>query len=264
MEPAYPGVLAHYINLGDLYDRKGLRPHAAEFIHLKKHYQDCYTRAYQCLRAAKEVRRNGEKECGNPTALAKVSKRAKGILSREIRRKKGQTASVKKHFLGAITCQGLLCQYESIRCQCKRIYEIQDHGGLANELLRELNDGIVEAGYDLTEFLSPEDPTRLEHLMIPELSLAFVSTLPHQAFEKRPYRRIRMETMVDKESLKENRSKLRFANRIAGELMDDGIRELQKAKAIHDEMEEVYRPFVDFAGADRMTKALIEEILSLP
>lgn len=264
MEPAYPGVLAHYINLGDLYDRKGLRPHAAEFVRLKKRYQDCYTRAYQCLRAAKEVRRNGEKECSSPTALAKVSKRAKGILSREIRRKKGQKASVKKHFLGAITCQGLLCLYESVRCQCKRIYEIQDHGGLAHELLRELKDGIVEAGYDVTAFLSPEDPTRLEHLMVPELSLAFVSTLPHEPLEKRPYRRVRMETMADKESLKENRSKLRFANRIAGELMEDGIRELQKAKAIHDEMEETYRPFVDFAGADRMTKALIEEILSLP
>ena len=100
--------------------------------------------------------------------------------------------------------------------------------------------------------------------MVPELSLAFVTTWSHESLEKRPYRRIRMETMADKESLKENRSKLRFANRIAGELMDDGIRELQKAKAIHDEMEETYRPFVDFAGADRITKALIEEISSLP
>lgn len=263
MEPAYPGVVAHYINLGDYYDRKQLRPLAAEFMARKKRYQACYTRAYQCLRAAKEVRRNGEKECLTTEVLAKVSKRAKGILSREVKRKKGKQGSVKERFLGAISCEGLLYLFDSILTQCKRIYELQEYGGLTHDLLCELKDGIQAAGYDVIVCLSPEDPSRLEHLMVPELSLAFVRTLPHQSLDRRPYRRVRMETMAEKDTIKANRSKLRFANRIAGELMEDGIRELQKAKALHDDMEESYRPYVNFAEVDRVTRQLLEEIKGL-
>lgn len=257
-------MLAHYVNLGEFYDRKQLRPHAAEFIEVKKRYQASYVRAYQCLRAAHEVRCNGEKECVTDGVLAKIAKRAKGILSRELKKKKGEVGTVTQRFLDAITCQGVLCLYESIYNQCKRIYEIQDYGGTSHELLRELKNGIVEAGYDVTVFPSPEDPSRLSHLMVPELKLAFISKKGHESLEKRPYRRVRMETMVDKEEMKANRAKLRFSNRIASELLADGIAELQKAKKYHDEMESAYHPFVDFEGVNRVTKDLIKEISALP
>ncbi len=263
MEPVYPGVVSHYINLGDCYDRKVLHEKAADFIETKKRYQACYIRAYQCLRAAREVRRNGEKECTTPEVLAKVSKRTKGILSREVKRKKGLRGQVTQRFLGAVTCQGQLCLYESVESQCKRIYELQDNGGLAHEMLRELLDGILTAGYDVTAFLSPEDPTRLDHLMVPELSLAFLSSTGQRSPSKRPYRRVRMETMADRELWKANRSKLRFANRIAGELTEDGIRELEQAKLLHDDMEALFHHAVDFGRVDAITQDLLKEIQNL-
>lgn len=264
MEPTYPGMIGHYINLSAYYDRKKLKPQAEKMIELKKDYKACYTRAYQCFRAAKEVRRNGEKEFLTPAANAKLTKRANGILSREVKRKKESRGTVKKRFLGAVTCQGNLCLYETIQCQCKRVYELQDTCGLASKMLQELQEGIIKAGYDIIAFPSPEDPSRLDHIMIPELSLAFVTTLPRQALEKRPYRRIRIESMADKEVVKTNRAKLRFAYRVADELVEDGIRELKKAKEMHDEMEELYHSYVDFAGVNTVTNAIIEEILQLP
>lgn len=263
MEPTYPGVVSHYINLGDSYDRVALREKAASFIAIKKRYQDCYIRAYQCLRAAREVRRNGEKECITPDVLAKVSKRTKGILSREVKRKKGVRGALTQRFLGAITCEGQFCLYESVESQCKRIYELQDNGGLAHEMLRELQEGILAAGYDVTAFLSPEDPTRLDHLMVPALSLAFLSSTTQRTPNKRPYRRVRMETMADRELWKTNRAKLRFANRIAGELVEDGIRELAQAKLLHDDLEAVFHSFVDFGKVETMTQDLLQEIQAM-
>jgi hypothetical protein len=264
MEPAYPGALGHYINLGTFYDRKKLRPFAEKLIDLKNQNQACYTRAYQCLRAAQEVRKNGEKVFLTSMAKEKAAKRANGILSREIKGKRGKRGKETKRFIGGITCQGLLCLYETVQTQCKRIYELQDSCAIANLLLQELKEGILAAGYDIILFPAPEDPSRLEHLIVPELSLGFVTTRPNQVLEKRPYRRIRMESMADKEVLKRNRAKLRFAYRIANELTEDGIKELKQAKAIHDEMEAIYHPFVNFSGVNKMTKALIEEIEELP
>lgn len=264
MEPEYVGVLGHYINLGAFYDRKKLHPFAEKLVDISNQYHASYTRAYQCFRASQEVRRNGEKEFLTPMTQEKAAKRANGILSREIKRKKGKRGKEKRRFLGGITCEGLLCFYETAQNQCKKIYELQDSCGIADQMLRELKEGILAAGYDIIAFPSPEDATRLEHLIVPELSLGFVTTMPNRALEKRPYRRIRMESMADKEILKRNRAKLRFAYRISAELMEDGIQELKQAKAFHDEMEAIYHPFVNFAGVNKMTKALIEEIEQLP
>jgi len=264
MEPAYPGALGHYINLGECYDRKKLRPIAGELVELVKKYQACYQRAYQCFRAAVEVRRNGEKELVTPSTLLKIEKRANGILSREVKRKKGKQGKVTQRFLGSITCQGIFCLYETVQSQCKRIYELQENGGLAHYLLSNLKEGILNAGYDVIAYPSPEDPTRLEHLMVPELSLAFVTTMPHKTLEKRPFRRIRLESMVDKDLLKSNKPKLRFANRIANDLIEDGIHELEKAKAWHDDLEALYHPYVDFTAVNKISKKLIEEIAQLP
>lgn len=264
IEPAYPGALGHYVNLGDFYERAQLHTHAGELISLKQRYQAAYARAYQCLRAAQEVRRNGESACQTEAALAKTKKRAKGILSRELKRRKGVRGTLHRRFLGAITCHGRLELGDSLRAQYKRIYEIEDHGGLAGELLRDLQEGVLAAGYNAIACLSADDPNRLAHLVVPELSLAFLTATGTAKKEKRPYRRVRMESMLEREELKLTRPKLRFSKRIAWELTADAIRELEKAKALHDEMEAVYHPFVNFKGIDRLTKELLEEIKALP
>lgn len=264
MEPTYPGVRGHYINLGDCYDRKALFPHGEEIVRRKQEYQAVYARAYQCLRAAKEVRRSGETDFLSAAVSEKLDKRAKGILSREIKRKKGEVGTERKAFLGAISCQGAFVLHETIQSQCKRVYELQDYAGLAHELLSRLRVGILEAGYALRTFLSPEDPERIDQLMVPELSLAFVATQTQQPWAWRPYRRVRLETLPERELISRKRPKLRFSKRIADSLLEDGVRELAQGKAMHDALEDAYHPFVDFARADQITTELIEEIITLP
>ncbi len=263
-DPTYPGALGHYVSLGDFYDRKGLRAFGDELVELNQRYRASYARAYQCLRAAKEVRQNGEEPFWTAGAAAKIKKRVQGILSREVKRKKGQRGRVARRFLGGLTCQGHICLYGTMEAQYKRIYELQDFSGLGGQMLAELLGGIQAAGYDVIAWLSPEDPTVLEHLSVPELSLAFVTTRGSHSLEKRPFRRIRLESMAEGELLKEGRTRLRFSNRMAAELQKDGIRELQQAKELHDALEAIYHPFVDFAGVNKLTRALAEEIGKLP
>lgn len=130
-------------------------------------------------------------------------------------------------------------------------------------MLQELSEGIKKAGYDVVEGYSPEEPSRMEHLIVKELSLAFLTTKPHKPLEKRPYRRIRIESLVNKDLYRHHRAKLRFSRKIADGLNADGIVELQKAKELHDEMEALYNPFVHFEGVNQEANKLIAEIKSL-
>lgn len=262
MEPAYPGAVGHYINLGDCYDRKSLHALTDDFKDLGERYRDLYARAYQCLHASKEVRTNGERGFVTDKALSKMEKRVKGIISRELKKRNGITSKEKKRFLGAISCEGAMQLYESIDAQAKRVYELQDPYGVSYKMLEMLRKAILNTGYDVISFFSPEEPDRLEHLLVPELSLAFVRTWDKNTDGKRPYRRIRMESLLEKDFIKYKRPQFKFSQRIANELRVDAIEELKKAKDLHDEMEDLYAPFVDFKKVNNITDKLIAEINS--
>ena len=88
------------------------------------------------------------------------------------------------------------------------------------------------------------EPGRLEHLLIPELGVAFVTSRPGMAYPGKPYRRVRLDAL----SHPENKARLRFRARMAGVLREEGIAALQEAKAAHDLLEGVYNPYVDFEG----------------
>ena len=63
-------------------------------------------------------------------------------------------------------------------------------------------------------------------------------------YERKPYRRVRLDAL----SRSVDRAQLRFRGRMAGVLRDEGILALQEAKASHDQLEQVYNPYVDFEG----------------
>jgi len=98
--------------------------------------------------------------------------------------------------------------------------------------------------YDVTACPSTEEPGRLEHLLIPELGVAFVTSKPGMVYPGKPYRRVRLDAL----SHPENKARLRFRARMTGVLREEAITALQEAKAAHDLLEGVYNPYVDFEG----------------
>lgn len=127
---------------------------------------------------------------------------------------------------------------------CPKVYELEDSYEQAGPLLAALCEEAARRGYDVVACPSPEEPGRLEHLLIPELGVAFVTSRPGMAYPGKPYRRVRLDAL----SHPENKARLRFRARMAGVLREEGIAALQEAKAAHDLLEGVYNPYVDFEG----------------
>ena len=90
----------------------------------------------------------------------KLAKRAHGILSREVpRRKSMEPGHVKQRFLGAVTHKGPLCLYDTALAQCDRIYELTDSCGLAHELLIHVLAGRRPEAMTWSPALTPWPPT---------------------------------------------------------------------------------------------------------
>ena len=265
IEPKYPGAVERYVNMGACYDTAALWPLRREIMDLMAAYKGCYTRAYRILGAAGEILEEQRAAMASAGLDRKLAKRAQGILSREFPRRKGVPAGrVKRRFLGAVTCRGAMTLYDSALDQCPRIYQLMDPHGLAHGLLAPLLEGAAAAGYDVVACPDPMAPDRLAHLLVPELGLAFLSRAGELAPPGgKPYRRIRLEDAAGSELPRRNRPRLRFAKKVSAALLEEGVSALAQAKALHDQLELVYNPHVDFGLVSRISQELAEEILSL-
>ncbi len=260
-EPVYPGVVESYVNLGDCYDKVGLNGVRQEIMGCMVGYKECYKRAYRCLGAAAEIAEDMRAILTTQALEEKAAKRARGILSREVRTEGSGSGQAVQRFLGAVTHQGLVRFYDTAEALCKRIYVLEDSYGLAHLLLTHLLSGAAAAGHDVIACPSPMAPDRLEHLLIPGLSLAFLSASPALPYGKRPARRIHIDAMVDPDLARRNKARLRFSRKVSSALIDEAVSSLAQAKAMHDELEALYNPHVDFDRVYRMADDLAAAIL---
>lgn len=260
VEPKYPGVVERYVNLGAFYDKAALSKRREDIVSCMAGYKGCYNRAYRCLTAVAQLGEDMRASLLTPALEARLAKRAKGILSREVKRSGREPGTSVQRFLSAVTWQGFLCQFGTVDAQCKRVYELNDTYSLAHGMLTHLAAGAMAAGYDVVVCPSPLCPERMEHLLIPALSLAFVSSTPALPYEARPYRRIRLDAMADQELMRRCRARLRFSRKVSSALMDEAVEALAQAKAMHDELETIYNPHVDFDGVYRTADAIIAEL----
>jgi len=262
VEPKYPGVVERYVNLGDCYDTAALAPLRAEIMGCMTGYKDCYQRAYRCLDAASQIVADVRATLLTPALEEKMQKRATGILSREVHRQKGaMPGRVTQRFLSAITHADRIVLFETARAQCSKIYELSDSYGLSHPMLNHLLSEITRAGYDVVACPSPMAPDRLEHLLVPQLSLAFLTSTSAIPYPGHPYRRIRVDAMVGTDTLRRSRPRLRFAKKVSASLVDEAVSSLAQAKAMHDELEALYNPHVDFDRVNNIAQTIIAAIL---
>lgn len=261
IEPKYPGVIERYVNLGCCYDTAALSPLRGEIMGCMTGYKDCYQRAYRCLDAATQIAADMRATVFTPALEEKMQKRAAGILGREVRRQKGRAPGrVTQRFLSAVTHKGEITLFETAQAQCSRIYELSDSYGLSHTMLTYLLAGITAAGYDVVACPSPMAPERLEHLIVPELALAFLSSTSAPV-PGHPYRRIRLDAMAGAELLRRSRPRLRFSKKVSAALMEEAVASLAQAKQMHDDLEALYNPHVDFSRVDAMARETIGEII---
>lgn len=263
VEPKLPGVVESYVNLGRFYDHAALANKRKEIAAATKGYQSHYKRAYRCFTAAAQLCEDNRSLLLTPALEAKELKRARGILSREAKKTGQQPGQAVQRFLGAISCQGPSCLFETADALCHRVYELRDNYGLGAGMLTTLAAGCMSAGYDVILCPSPLFPDRAEHLLVPDLSLAFVTSTSALPYPGKPYRRIRMDAMADTEQLRKYKSRLKFARKVQSALLDEGIGSLAQAKAEHDELEKLYNPHVDFEGVYAQAEEITKELLAL-
>ena len=255
MEPMYPAAVDRYVNLGRFYDIERLKERRREIIACTDGYKREYQKAYASLRAARAVTREMEGEMQALWNGEKCEKRLQNIWKRERGHSLGKRARTTRRFLGGLTTKGRVNCEETLYTLCDHIYELDDSFHLAAAGLQRLADQIVQEGCDVILCPDPDAPERLAHVLVPELHLGFVTTNRAFRLTRIPYRRLRVDQMLEQEALHERRQELKLKGKLAEALEAEAIDHLRLAGEKHDELELIYHPFVNFDGV----MALAEE-----
>ena len=244
LEPQYPAAVDRYVNLGRFYDIAAAKACAADVKEHTRAYKAAYQRAYQNLKAAREVEMETVESLRARFDGEKVQRRMAGILARELKQNGGEPGDTTYRFLGGVTYKGYIWRFDSVNTLCQHVYELQDSWGFAGQILENARKTAAAKGWNTIACCAPEQPERIEHLLIPSLGLAFVSSCADMDYGKKPFRRIRLDAMTKPEE----KGRVRLRRKMTQLLRKDAVCALREAKERHDALEAVYNPYVDFEG----------------
>ena len=258
MEPKYPAAVDRYVDLGRFYDLTAAKADAEAVKEYTRAYQASYARAYRSLKAARQVELDGVTTVRRTFDAERMEGRIPGIVQRELHRKGHEAGRAVRRFLGSITHQGYVWRFDTVETLCPKVYELVDSWELAGKSLELLRCAAAKQGWDHIVCAAPEEPARIEHLLIPGLGLAFVTSRPGMEYGEKPFRRIRLDALVPLEG----KGRLRLQNRMITALREEGVAALKEAKANHDRLEAVYNPYVDFDGVRALAALEAGRLLS--
>lgn len=254
IDAVYAGSGDNYIDLSRFYDRAGIRSAHSEIVELTQAYKEEYSKAYLLISAYSSAKRALMPD--NSEYIAKGVKRIKGIISRELKRSENDVGKVKRRFLDGITCKGNVTLYDTVQQLCDRVYQIDGLCGISDFALQEIYLRGKSLNLNMILCLSPNDEG-INHILFPQLSTAFITENYEIPYPYPVYRRIRLDSIPDAGFIKA----IKEAKRVSDALSAKAIEKLQRAKALHDELEKKYNPFVDFDAVRSLANTEAEMLL---
>lgn len=228
-EPELFGADADYVNLGRFCRLPLSAKERDRALALNRAYKDRYQAAYGRLSAAAALEK--AEELRDAEVLRGEELRMRTLL--EALPDHGGPCVCEKRFISAISCRGYLRLNDTVDVLCKQIYYFRDDGSI---LTKAAAVAAKKAGRVIL-CPRPLRPEQLETVLLPELSIGLLraqASMPIPQGERL----------------------------LSNEALSQGMDALREAKALHDKLEAVYRPCMDFGALTAYTKEYVEKLFA--
>ncbi len=259
LEPNFPGALENIVNLCEFWDQEKLYAQRTGIIEETLKNRGFHTLASRYIRAAALINRENLSIQNSVVDFEKAEMFADALIKKYLPGAKQTPAVQKNCFLSGITPKGIISFEQTVYENCKKIVVIKDKfGAVSGAVYKKIAAALRIKGYESAVCRSFLDPDRIEHIIIPELSLAFVTENGFIKFETGA-RRIHARRFYNSSAVLTHKNKVRFNDRLIKELLESAHKTLACAKKTHDIMEKFYIDAVNFDRLDAFTKKFIEE-----
>lgn len=263
VDPKNPGVVDEIIHLGDFWNEAAMRKGRQKVLKINSEIGAIFERAYRYLRAAAHIYEDTAVLYSSNIDEAKINKAADelkeevfgGIPLAEV------TGRERRLFASAITPDGLKNYLDDL-IVLENVYTLEGFPGSGSErILEGLKLEALIRGFSVEAYYCAFHPKKLEHLIIPALDTAFTTVNKYHSTDACITKKIELSGMLDLEILAEKNELLDFDRMMFEKLLDRAIQTIGGAKALHDEMETYYIPYMDFNKVKVCWDATMERIL---
>lgn len=263
VEPKYAGVCEEIINLGQFWNGELLRERANEIIGVTTQNKKLHKTAAAYISAAGELVYDNYKLSKQFINKQKCENFALNFAPSLLPKKMSFKPKEWVRFIGGVTPKGVVAFKSTVEDFYENIVVIDDkYGAAANIIMQKIRELALLRGYEIITLKNPFLPSKIiDHILIPELSLAIVREYEYIKFGEQ-HRRIHARRFYDINILRGYRSRLTFNRRLARELLLGAIETLEKAKQVHDDLEKYYIDAMDFKRLTLFAEQKAREILS--
>ena len=260
LEPQFPGAVEQPFSLCGCWDEELLFTRREEIVRLGREISGLHWQAVRYLSGAGALLGEVRRLAAETLNWEKIEHYVQRLAARELP-DRGKPGSEALRLLSAVTDRSVILFHETISTLCERVICLEDPcGAAAAALLPRLRDEAVARGYHVISCPCPLSPEKLDHLLIPEAGLAFVTS---NSLHRVPLagRAIHAQRFTDDGSaIKSRRVRIRFLQKTAATLLRQAELAIAEAHRRHDELEEHYIGAMDFAEVDRLAEGLLKKL----
>ena len=252
LEPKAAIAKDKVISLYDFFDADALSKNKAEIERLYDEEELLAQKSAAFIKAAGMLLSSNERLYARFLEKEKLRNFISRLCSREIK-KKGGRGEIKTRYLSTICDSGVFMFTDTAKKMCSRLYAIDDRSGAASGIILEsICKAAIGAGYSV--YLCPcplSDSGRIEHILIPELSLGYLTSNKFHPIKDEDIKKIHTSRFYDSEALYNYTVRASFQTRAARELLKEAALLNAKKLNAHAQLESYYTGACDFEARDK-------------
>lgn len=262
VDPKNPGAVDEIIHLGDFWNEAGIRDSKEDILKDNREVGRTFARAYKYIKAASYIYQDTEVINSWAVDRAQINTVTSKVIEELFRGKDVAAREGKQRhlFASAITPDGLKNYLTSV-LTTEKVYVIKGEQGTGTErLLEKVRASAVEKGYDVESYYCALFPCKLEHLVIPGLSVSFTTSNDYHQAEVKAFKEIDLNQYLNLSVIEAYADVISYNKTEFDALLGRAIGTIAKAKEIHDRMETYYIPNMDFEAVQMCWESTMARI----
>lgn len=255
----YPGAFQSIVALGDCWNKNELQENKYKIKSMIDENQQFHNRSRRYISALASINSDIYSIASSALNLPKLSAFTQRFCKKFIPKKSSEPGYISFKKISAISNFGyFIMSVENYQ----NVFILNDsYFAGSDSFLSQLSDIVTSKGYDIIlSECSIFNQSILEHLLIPELSIAFISSNYITKYENENAKKINFLRFYNMNNISEKKQRLEFSKKAGTELLNEAVGSIQSAKKVHDEIEDFYINNMNFSLIDEITLNIIDEI----
>jgi len=268
IDPKTPGAVDEILDLAKYLDEDKIRGEKERIMDISKEVSLYFNRAYKYLRASRVVFEDLESLNKLALNVSKLNLIKEDLKHKLLPMNVSGVGTSRHLFATAFTPTGIETFVDTLYKGYNTVYLLKgDAGTGSREVLKYIYEEAIKRDLYVEAFHDPFIPERLEHILLPHLSIALLTCneINKEYFKENltdVELQIDMNTILNKDILNKYESEIKYSEDIFYELLSKALNILSEVKVIRNTLEDIYISSMNFKEIDTIYENIITEIMS--